>query len=143
MPLFIDTWGWLALRDEKDPGHTSARDVAQKAFDSGEQLYTTNFVLCETITAIYGNYGGAKGERILDELLGMIKECRMVVEEITVQRFANALKFRRRYRDKPDVSFTDLTSMVVMRELGIADILSADRHFSQVNLGFRLVPDRR
>jgi hypothetical protein len=36
----------------------------------------------------------------------------------------------------------DFTSMVVMQELGIAEVFSGDEHFVQVNLGFRLVPGR-
>jgi predicted nucleic acid-binding protein len=30
--------------------------------------------------------------------------------------------------------------MVIMQELGIVDILTADNHFAQVGLGFRLLP---
>ena len=32
-------------------------------------------------------------------------------------------------------------SMVIMRELGIVDVMTADSHFQQVNLGFRSVPE--
>jgi len=43
---------------------------------------------------------------------------------------------RLRYRDKPDISFTDLTSFAIMEEENITAVLTNDRHFSQVNLGF-------
>lgn len=45
-----------------------------------------------------------------------------------------------KYHDKPDISFVDFTSMVVMQDLGIQDVFTGDAHFRQVNLGFRLVP---
>ena len=45
-----------------------------------------------------------------------------------------------RYRDKPRVSFTDLTSFTVMRELGIRHVLTADAHFPQAGLGFQCFP---
>ena len=48
---------------------------------------------------------------------------------------------RLRYRDKPDISFTDFTSFVVMRELGLRDVLTADAHFAQAHLGFRRLPE--
>jgi predicted nucleic acid-binding protein len=47
---------------------------------------------------------------------------------------------RQKYADKPDISFVDFTSMVVMQDLGITDVFSGDQHFEQVNLGLRLVP---
>jgi predicted nucleic acid-binding protein len=47
---------------------------------------------------------------------------------------------RQKYHDKPDISFVDFTSMVVMQDLGIVDVFTGDGHFHQVGLGFRLVP---
>jgi predicted nucleic acid-binding protein len=44
------------------------------------------------------------------------------------------------YHDKPDISFVDFTSMVVMQDLGIVDVFTGDKHFKQVGLGFRLAP---
>lgn len=139
MSLFIDTWGWLALRDEEDPGFPGANEALWAAVEEGRRFYTTDYVLDETITAIYGNYG-VKGERVLDDLLAILKKCDVGIETISSERFEKAVAFRRRYRDKPKTSFTDLTTMVVMRELGITNILTGDQHFAQVNLGFRLVP---
>jgi len=54
-------------------------------------------------------------------------------------RFKLAQALRIRYHDKPAISFTDLTSMVVMREFGIGKILTEDNHFAQVGLGFELI----
>jgi uncharacterized protein len=62
------------------------------------------------------------------------------IERITLERFEAAYEMRMRYRDKPGISFTDLTSFVVMKELGITDVLTADAHFAQVRLGFRCLP---
>ena len=49
-------------------------------------------------------------------------------------------RLRLKFQDKPRISFTDLTSMVVMKELRIADILTGDTHFVQVGMGFVTVP---
>jgi predicted nucleic acid-binding protein len=47
---------------------------------------------------------------------------------------------RQKYNDKPDISFVDFTSMVVLPDLGITEVFTGDAHFRQVNLGFQLVP---
>jgi predicted nucleic acid-binding protein len=61
------------------------------------------------------------------------------VEPIDSDRFARAYRLRLRYKDKPRISFTDLTSFVVMTELGIRDVLTGDAHFASVQLGFHPV----
>ena len=140
MTIFVDTWGWMALGDEKDEHFQSVSEVVWEQFNEGTRFFTSNFVLGEAITLIYTHCGGRRGERIVDKLLQTVSSRQFQLEEITQERFQKALDLRRRFRDKPKISFTDLTSMVVMRERGITDILTADRHFLKVNLGFRLVP---
>ena len=43
----------------------------------------------------------------------------------------------KKYNDKPYISFFDFTSFVVMKELGVSEVLTADRHFEDVGLGFK------
>lgn len=62
------------------------------------------------------------------------------MEWITTERFKKAKELRWRFQDKPLISFTDLTSMVVMEELEISDILTEDEHFAHIGMGFRKVP---
>jgi len=91
--LFVDTWGWLALRDKGERQH-------KLAVAAGDVL----------------------------------------LEPIHPVRFREAVKLRLKYKDKPEISFTDFTSMVVMRELALKRVLTEDRHFAQPGLGFELVP---
>ncbi|MDI3281486.1 MAG: nucleic acid-binding protein, partial [Bacillota bacterium] len=65
----------------------------------------------------------------------------LIVERVTPARFAAAWKLRLRFNDKPQLSFTDLTSMAVMRERGITQVLTEDQHFLQVGMGFQIVPE--
>jgi len=48
------------------------------------------------------------------------------VEWVTSERFEKAKGLRLKYQDKPKISFTDLTSMVVMKELGVKEIITGD-----------------
>jgi predicted nucleic acid-binding protein len=60
--------------------------------------------------------------------------------QIDELRFSQAQTLRLKYLDKPQISFTDLTSMVVMQEFNIRQFLSEDAHFTQVGLGFERIP---
>ncbi|HED03407.1 MAG TPA: PIN domain-containing protein [Candidatus Fraserbacteria bacterium] len=64
----------------------------------------------------------------------------MRVERVTADRFSAAWELRKRFQDKPLISFTDLLSMVLMKEQGIRQVLTEDEHFIQVGMGFSRVP---
>jgi predicted nucleic acid-binding protein len=55
-------------------------------------------------------------------------------------RFERARLLFFQYRDK-DLSFTDCTSIAVMRELKLTSVITTDRHFQQV--GFDVRPSLR
>lgn len=76
----------------------------------------------------------------LDMIEQAIQDGYLRLERITPARFEEAKRLRLKFQDKPRISFTDLASMVVMKELDIADILTGDTHFVQVGMGFQLVP---
>jgi predicted nucleic acid-binding protein len=59
---------------------------------------------------------------------------------VSPQQIRRAWDLRQKYHDKPDISFVDFTSMVVMQDLGLTDIFTGDAHFRQVGLGFQLFP---
>lgn len=137
--LFLDTWGWLVLADAKDPVHADAVSERRRRSAPG-RLVTTDYVLDETFTRLYSRCSFAVARQFSDAVLAAEKAALLKIERITPERFAVAYRWRARYRDKPAFSFTDLTSFVVMKELGIRDVLTADVHFTQAHLGFRRVP---
>jgi predicted nucleic acid-binding protein len=59
---------------------------------------------------------------------------------VTPERCSRASRLRVRYRDKPRICFTDLTSLVVMHELGLRHVLTGDAHFTQVRMEFMRLP---
>ena len=65
---------------------------------------------------------------------------RLLIHRVTGERFLSALDLRRRFHDKPLISFTDLTSMSIMTELGIRAVLTEDEHFLHVGMGFQRIP---
>jgi predicted nucleic acid-binding protein len=135
-PLFIDTWGWLVLADARDPLHSKVVLERRKR----ARLVTTDYVLDELLTRLFARAPFAQAKQFSAAVFEAIQRGLVMLEPITPDRFQAAYSLRLRFRDKPKVSFTDLTSFVVMQETGIHDVLTADGHFSQVGLGFRNLP---
>ena len=79
--------------------------------------------------------------RFLDGLLADSTRGALQIQRLTTERFQAALELRKRFRDKPDISFTDLTTMVIMRELQITVVVTEDNHFLHVGMGFQRLPE--
>lgn len=140
MKLFIDTWGWLVLRDKKDTKHKEVSNLYNNLRKSGYQVYTTDFVLDETFTLLFRRLSFHQAKESLELLNRAIKEGFLKLEYITQNRLEATKRLRFALKDKPSISFTDLSSMIVMKELKIVEILTEDDHFLKVNLGFRRLP---
>jgi predicted nucleic acid-binding protein len=138
--VFVDTWGWTALGYRREARHAEIKQYYAQMAAAAVPVCTTDYVLDETITLLFRRAPFAEASRYISGLLDAVSSGYLSLEHISPQRFAEAWKLRLKFHDKPRVSFTDLTSMVVMRELGITQVLTEDEHFQQVNFGFTRVP---
>lgn len=138
MKLFVDTWGWLVLEDRKDPSHERAARCYEELRKRLGRVVTSNFVLDETFSLLFGRRPFDEAWRFANAL---VSSPWIGIEAITDSRFRNALELRKRFADKPKISFTDLTSMALMTELKLAEILTADAHFTHVGMGFKTLPE--
>jgi predicted nucleic acid-binding protein len=137
--LLVDTWGWLALRDKGDARHREAVAAFEQELRAGK-VVTTDFVLDETFTLLFRRLPAQKARESVEFLMQAVEAGSVMLVPISAPRFREAVKLRLKFRDKPEISFTDFTSMVVMRELAVKRILTEDRHFVQTGLGFERVP---
>jgi predicted nucleic acid-binding protein len=103
-------------------------------------IYTTDYVLDEVITLLFRREVFSEATRFAEVLFAGASLGSLIVERITSRRFVAAWELRKRLQDKPRISFTDLTSIVVMQELGISRVLTEDEHFLHVGMGFSKVP---
>ena len=142
MALFIDTWGWLTLEDGKDAKHELTSRLYEQRRGKPGGIVTSDFVLDETITHLFRHRQFEEAWKFLEGVLQSAEAGYIAIQKVDEARFQRAVEMRRRFRDKPRISFTDLTSMAIMREMRITDVLTADRHFEQVGLGFRTWPER-
>ncbi|MDQ7064719.1 MAG: PIN domain-containing protein [candidate division KSB1 bacterium] len=125
---FVDTSGWVAFLHKKDLWHREVKAVIEAYIRSEHVLVTSNFILDETITMLR--------KRIpLDTLIKFVENlarssyCNFV--EVDRELWNLAWGIFKQYRDK-QFSFTDCTSFAIMREMGIDEAISLDRHFDQM-----------
>lgn len=135
--VFVDTAGWMACADRADPAHAACRAARDHALEAGRTLITTDFVADETLTLIRFRLGLSAADAWWQQLDG---SARLRWERVDHDRFERARQIFLQYRDK-DLSFTDCTSIGVMRELKVKAVLTTAGHFRQ--MGFDVVPPTR
>jgi uncharacterized protein len=140
MMLFIDTWGWVALADVREKAHKEATQVYRNHRQQRGRICTTDYILDETLTLITRRRGVVGAQIMLDILDKAVKDGFLQLVWVNEAHFEQTVQLRLSLKDKPDISFTDLTSMIVMQELGVRQILTADAHFQHVGLGFQCLP---
>ncbi len=138
--IFVDTWAWLALAYHKDPYHAVAAAQHRSLQQQKRRYVTTDYVMSEFITVLFGVLHFDASRQFVQRLFESIETGRHQLVFISPDQFERAWRLRQKYDDKPDVSFVDFSSMVVMQDLGISDVFTGDTHFRQVGLGFRLLP---
>jgi hypothetical protein len=134
LKVFIDTGGFIARFHSKDEHHNHAMDYLQR-IESGEagvkKLYTSDFVVDETITTVFARTASFEVAKKCGEsiITSRVIQRLPVDEEI----FKQAWQF---FKARGDIglSFTDATSVVLMRRKGIDAIFAFDSHFSKLGL---------
>lgn len=124
--MFVDAWGWLALGYRRDPHHDRVNDLFEALSDAAVPQVTTDYVLDEVITRLYRRETPEEATGFLRGIFSAVEEGHLRLVRVTAPRFERAWGRRQRWLDKPDVSFTDLTSMIVMEELGLDTVVSDD-----------------
>jgi predicted nucleic acid-binding protein len=138
--IFVDSWAWIALAAQGDRTHEPAMRQHQEFLRTGRRYVTTDFVLSEVISHLYRNHPANESQTFVNSLFAAFGDGTRQLIHVSPQQFHRAWIMRQRFHDKPDISFVDFTSMIVMQELGITDVFTGDAHFKQVNLGFHLFP---
>lgn len=134
--LFVDTWAWLVLANDRDPAFAEVSRMRKEFAGRNGAWITTDYVLDEVITRLFSTVPFPKARRFTDGVFEASRQGLLDIEHVTQDRFIEAWRLRLRYHDKPRISFTDLTSFVVMRELRLRYAITADAHFEYAGLGF-------
>jgi predicted nucleic acid-binding protein len=128
--VFVDTSFGVALVNKNDQNHGLALDLSSRF--TGQGLVTTDAILLEIGNALSRNFKRASVEIIEDFLTS--DDVRVIHLHPSLFRKAFEL-----YKSRSDKAWglIDCVSFVVMKDLGITDALSADKHFEQA--GFSIL----
>ena len=141
MKLFVDTSGWVALLDRKDPRHPRVTHVYRDRAGAGGTILTSDYVLAETLNVLFLHRPFAEGWRFAQWALAAMAQKQLSVEQVTQGRFLQALDMKKQFAEITGLSFTDLTTVVLLSESGTKEILSGNAQFRRVGLGFHVLPE--
>ncbi|SLM32566.1 putative Toxin-antitoxin system, toxin component, PIN family [Desulfamplus magnetovallimortis] len=138
--IFVDTWGWINIFNRKESYHNSVINIYHEVRKEQGHIITTDYVLDELYTLFFKRLSLEIAHKAFQTISETIEKGYVKLLWIKPERFDAASRLRIKFYDKPDISFTDLTSMSVMKEVGISEILTGDAHFTHVGMGFTLLP---
>ncbi len=132
MKVFVDTPAFYAVFDADDEDHPGGREVWGRLIHAGDQLFTSNYVLVETLALLQSRLGiGAV--RAFDDAVVPLLRMLWVGEEVRREAVSAVLTAgRRRLR------LVDCSSFALVRRHGLDSAFAFDGHFSEQ--GFDPVP---
>lgn len=129
--LFIDTSAWYAYVNQRDPDHDAVASLL-RGFTG--RLLTSNYIFDEIVTLCRVRLGHGAAAKV-----GEILQDPAVTDLVRVTAGEEAAAWRL-FLDRPDqsYSFTDCTSFVLLRRLGLGQAAALDADFRAE--GFETVP---
>ncbi|MBK9155064.1 MAG: type II toxin-antitoxin system VapC family toxin [Chloracidobacterium sp.] len=122
--MLIDTSGFLCLYESDEPFH----EAALKLYDNASVRITTSYVLAE-YTAL-AEIRGIRRSQIIEFSLNVLADDAIEIVWVDERIHSQAVAL---LADRPDKGYSvcDAASFVVLRERGITEALTTDKHFEQ------------
>lgn len=131
--IFLDTSYVIALVNERDQYHAQAQSLS-------EQYEMADFLVTEAVLLEIGNALCRGFKQVAVEVIQFFMDTAEVeIIALTPELFSEGFALYQKYQDK-EWSLVDCISFVVMRERGVQDVLTFDRHFEQA--GFQRLTAR-
>jgi predicted nucleic acid-binding protein len=133
--VFLDTSAWLAALSVREDRHADCARQFDELVRDGVTFLTTSLVIVEMHGLLVRRRGAESGLALLD--VARADPSFDVVRADASLEAAAIDHWLRRHPDLP-LSLTDAVSFEVMRDRGLRDALTLDRHFAKA--GFRMLP---
>ncbi|MEO5953445.1 MAG: PIN domain-containing protein [Chloroflexia bacterium] len=132
--IFVNSSGWLALYNTRDPHHEAAVQLWEYLRTQPVRFVITDYVLDQVYSALKV-FGSLQTAQAVNELIRNSQLVRFFMTDTVI--------FDRAWRvfvddDHPQWTFTDCVNFSVIQYLGISEVFTFDSNFSHA--GLAIVP---
>jgi len=125
MSIFIDTSAFIALIESDDEFHLAAANLFKEAVASDEKLFTSNYVLLETIFLLQREIG-----------LSAVNDFRKLMLPLVIviwvdEKINNDCLNNLTAAEKRKISLTDYSSFYILDSFKIGRVFTFDKHFKE------------
>lgn len=131
--IFVDTSAFYALMDRSDGNYKKAADMWASLLEKNLYLYTSNYVIVETLALLQSRLGFEAANLWYRDVLGLA-EILWIDGSIHNLAYELWLSLGRR-----KLSFVDCVSFVIMRHHKVEKVFGFDKHFEEQ--GFEIVSE--
>lgn len=132
--VFADSSGFIAAFDAREAAHPAAAEAWRRIAAARRRLLTTQLVFAETVTFLRRRAGWEASRRAGAAIL---ESAAIEIVGLDDEQMGAAWREFVRIAD-PKLSLCDAASFIVMRDRGVTQAFTLDRHFADA--GFAVVP---
>lgn len=135
--IFVDTQGWAEVFHSAGLHHAQASALMQEAESQRWEFITSNMILSELTPLLHSRNFRLPQSVILDLIsrIRVLPNLSITYVDPVLDQQAWELLYA---NPQQPWSHVDATSMVVMRQIGVTEILTADHHFTQAGFSILL-----
>ena len=130
--VFIDSAAYIALFNKNEQDHTKSVKILNEIILKAD-LYTSDYIFDEVVTFSNIRYGHRKASDVSNAIL----KSKLVKLVVIDRKLLYLIHDRFLKTPMKKISFTDVSSMVVMDQYQISSVFTFDSHFSK--MGYQTV----
>ena len=123
--IFVDTSAFYALMDRSDGNYKKAADMWASLLEKNLYLYTSNYVIVETLALLQSRLGFEAANLWYRDVLSLAET---LWTDGAIHNLAHELWLS---LGRSKLSFVDCVSFVTMRHYKIEKVFGFDRHFEE------------
>lgn len=133
MTVFLDTGIFVAFHNTRDANHTRAMQIIKTLIEGGlGTAYTSDYIFDEAVTVALVRTGRSENALAVGRMiLGEVTAPFTAILRVREDDFKKAWTLFSQHADR-GLSFTDCTSIALMRTRGIESIVSFDADFDGI-----------